>query len=361
LPEVRATSSALENGRVRATFDALGRITSLAVDGVAIPLTGPAGGLFLYPDYPHAYDAWDIDRHTLSLGWEELRPAEVSVTDGEVVFTRPLGQQSRIQIHYRLEPGDSALRIRYELDWQEPHTLLKASFPTGFLGRDARFGAPFGSVKRPQWPGAPTAEAMWEVPASRWAVVADDSECEGFFAVTEAKFGFSCREGSLGLSLVRSALITREDRGHKAGSHPEPIRRTLSPHEVSDIGLHIIDLAIGRFHSAMPRAEQPAALAESLFQSPVFFDGDAGNCGFLGLEGGESLQPVWAVPGDETSWTLRLHETLGRSGQTKLLLAPGWKATRVDLSGNPLQAHSSTDPLCFNAYQVVSLLLTRHT
>jgi alpha-mannosidase len=361
LPEVRATLSILENGRVRAKFDALGRITSLEVDGAEIPLTGPAGGLFLYPDHPHAFEAWDIDRHTLSLGVEELRHAEVFMGDGEVVFTRPLGKKSRVEIHYRLEPGDPVLRIRYQLDWQEQHTLLKASFPTGFLGRDARFGAPFGSVKRSQWPGPTTSEAMWEVPGSRWAVVTDDSECEGFFAVTEAKFGFSCREGCLGLSLVRSAKITSEDCGRKAGSHPEPIRRTLSPHEVSDIGLHTIDLAIGRFHSAMPRVEQPAALAESLFQSPVFFDGQAGNSGFLGLEGGESLQPVWAVPVDETSWTLRLHETLGRTGRTLLLLAPGWKATRVDLSGNPHQAHNSTEPLCFTAYQVVSLLLTRHT
>jgi hypothetical protein len=98
-----------------------------------------------------------------------------------------------------------------------------------------------------------------------------------------------------------------------------------------------IDLEIGRFHSAMPREEQPAAPAEWLFQSPVFFDGQVGDCGFLGLEGGESLHPVWAVPVDETSWTLRLRETLRCTGRTRLILAPGWKATRVNLSGNPIR------------------------
>lgn len=355
---VENSATGISNGRVAATFDELGRLTSLAVDGATLPLNAPAGGLFVYPDRPHLFEAWDIDRHTLSLGMEELRPAEVSIGSSEVIFTRPLGEKSRVSIHYRLEPGDSALRIGYELDWQEAHSLLKASFPTGFLGRDARYGAPFGSVKRSQWPGAPAAEAMWEVPASRWATVCDDGEAEGFFAVTQSKFGFSCREGCLSVSLVRSAKISNEDRGHQAGSHPEPIRRTLAPHEVSDIGSHVIEMAVGRFHAGMPRAEQPAALAESLFQTPIVFNGTPGDCGFLGLEDGDSLQPVWAVPGGANTWTLRLHETLGRSGKARLILAPGWKARRVDLSGNPSEERSIEDHVKFNAYQIVSLCLS---
>jgi alpha-mannosidase len=260
-----------------------------------------------------------------------------------------------------LAPGDSALRIKYDLDWREPHTLLKVSFPTAFLGRDARFGAPFGSVKRPQWPGLPTAEAMWEVPASRWGFVPDESESEGFFVVTQSKFGFSSREGCLGVSLVRSAQITSENRGAHASSHPETIRRTLSPHEISDISNHTIDLAVGRFHAEMPRAEQPAALAESLFQEHVVFKGRPGNCGFLGLEGGESLQPVWAVPVDDKSWTLRLHETLGRSGSVRVKLDDGWNIHQVDLSGRRSTHQPVQGTVKFSAYQVVSLQISKNS
>ena len=359
LPKVEVSPKSLSNGRVEASFDELGRILSLNIDGVSVPFTGPAGALFLHPDHPHAFEAWDIDRHTLSLAVEELQTAEMALGDGEITFTKPLGKKSRVSIRYHLAPGDSALRIKYDLDWQEPHTLLKVSFPTAFLGRDARFGAPFGSVKRPQWPGMPTAEAMWEVPASRWGFVADDSESEGFFAVTQSKFGFSSREGCLGVSLVRSAQITREDRGAHAGSHPETIRRTLSPHEVSDIGNHTIDLAVGRFHAEMPRAEQPAALAESLFQEPVAFKGRPGNCGFLGLEGGESLQPVWAVPAGDKCWTLRLHETLGRSGRVRVKLAEGWNIHQVDLSGRRSTNQPVQGMVKFSAYQVVSLQISK--
>ena len=45
------------------------------------------------------------------------------------------------------------------------------------------------------------------MPASRWAAVADETEHEGLFVVTEASYGFSCRDGELGLSLVRSAAV----------------------------------------------------------------------------------------------------------------------------------------------------------
>jgi hypothetical protein len=144
------------------------------------------------------------------------------------------------------------------------------------------------------------------------------------------------------LRWIERVLNTLETKGLKAaqtelekafidlpGSH-QPSAAILT-------GQAHIDLEIGRFHSAMPREEQPAAPAEWLFQSPVFFDGQVGDCGFLGLEGGESLHPVWAVPVDETSWTLRLRETLRCTGRTRLILAPGWKATRVNLSGNPIR------------------------
>lgn len=358
---VEVSSERLANARVEACFDALGRITSLRSDGISVPFTGPAGGLFIYPDRPHAFEAWDIDRHTLSLGAEELRPAECVTGENEVVFKRPLGAASTISIQYSLQPESSTLGIHYELDWQEPYALLKVSFPTSFLGRDARFGAPFGSVKRPQWSGTPTAEAMWEVPASRWGIVCDDAETEGVFVVTQSKFGFSCRDGSLGVSLVRSAFITNEDRGRKAGTHPEPIRRTLAPHEVSDLGPHSIRLAIGRFSSAMPRSEQPAALAESLFQSALVFRGSPTHCGFLGLEGGESLQPVWAVPGESHDWTLRLHETLGRSGSVRFALAEGWHIEQIDLSGSPTQNQPHDGCVNFRAYQIVSVRFFRNS
>lgn len=357
--KIFATSNSLQNGRVEVEFDTFGRIRSLRVDKKKVAFRAPANEFVIFPDHPGAFPAWEIDRQTLSLGQSDVQTAEVKVRENEVVFTRLLGKKSSVSIIYSLEPNSSVLRIRYDLDWHEEATLLKAVFPTEFLGRDARFGAPFGSVRRPQLGGNLLAEAMWEVPASRWAVVTDDCESEGFFLVTEAKFGFSCRDGALGLSLVRSAFITSEDRGHQAGSHPEPIRRTLSPHLVSDIGPHSIEIAIGYFDPAAPREEQPAAQAEILFTPPLEYTGAAQNCGFLGMTGGTSLQPVWAKPVEKNRWILRLHETLGRSGKATLQLAEGWISRTVNLQGTPISPLRFSKQISFTPYKVISIEISK--
>lgn len=336
----------------------------MEVDGEALPFERPANELVVFPDFPHQFDAWEIDRQALSLGVADLRKASIKIENAgplraTIAFHRPLGRQSCVTVRYSLAAGDLALRIEYDLDWQEEHSLLKAVFPTGFLGRDARFGAPFGSVKRPQLAGPPAAEAMWEVPASRWAVVSDDSESRGFFVVTEAKYGFSCREGILGLSLVRSAKITNEDRGFIRGSHPEPLRRTLSPNVCSDIGQHRIPVAIGMFDPDAPREEHPSALADILFTPPVEYSGHETSSGFLGLEGGSSLQPAWARPIGSGTWVLRLHETLGRAGVARLRLQEGCAARRVDLSVRASKEKITGNQIRFSPYQIVSIEISK--
>jgi alpha-mannosidase len=361
---VRATKRAISNDRVSAKFDACGRIVSLEADGETVPFQRPANEFVLFPDYPHQFDAWEIDRQAMSLGGVDNRTASATIESSghlhsSIAFHRALGKKSSVTIRYRLDAGDSALRIEYDLDWQEECALLKAVFPTCFLGRDARYGAPFGSVKRPQLGGTPAAEAMWEVPASRWAVVCDDSESGGFFVVTEAKYGFSCRDGALGLSLVRSAKITSEDRGFKKGSHPEPLRRTLAPNVLSDIGRHRITIAIGKFDPDAPREEHPSALADLIFTPPLEYTGQALDCGFLGLSGGDSLQPAWALPSGPGKWTLRLHETLGQAGETTLHLKKGFKARRVDLSGKPAKEKLAGNRLLFSPYKVISVEISR--
>lgn len=356
---LQASVRHLTSDRVEARFDANGRLTALQVDGVATPFTRPANELWLYPDHPHRFEAWEIDRQTLSLGQPDQRSARASIPTAapgraSVEFTRSLGKKSRVTIRYTVEAGSPVLGIEYDLDWQEETTLLKVVFPTGFAGRDARFGSPFGSVRRSQVGGTSIAEAQWEVPMSRWCLVADDAESEGFYLISEAKYGVTARDGSLGLSLVRSALITSEDRGAKAGSHPETIRRTLSPSRYSDLGRHRIALAVGRFQPGAPRAEQPAALAEILFTPPVSYLGGRVSCGFLGLEGGESLQPVWAKPEKGGAWVLRLHETLGRRGRARVRAEPGWLLSQIDLSGRRLRGLSG-GRLDFRPYEVVSV------
>ena len=354
---VRATPLSLHNKRIHARFTPSGELASLKVDGVGLALSEPANQLWLYPDHPHKYPAWDIDRGTLGNGKRVLgRSARTiessSPLQGVLAFRRRLTERSSVVVRYRLEAESGTLGIEWEVDWQDPEMLLKAVFPTHYNGRMARFGAPFGSTLRPQQPGDPRAEAMYEVPGSRWAVVADDGEHEGMSLMTESKYGFTARGGILGLSLVRSALLP-DARAHTG------IRNLKNPNPYSDLGRWTIRGSITRFHDRLPREEQPAALAEILYQRPIEVAGPSRACPFKGLEGGASLIPVWAQPLANGAFVIRLNETLGRRGTCRVLMEEGARVEIVDLSGHPMPEIRFKDGvLTYEPYALLGLRIS---
>lgn len=361
-----APHAQLSNERIQAHFDGMGRVAALRIDGIDMALRAPLCDLVIHPDQPHLFEAWDIDRQTLSLGAAVQSPATAMLGQSDtgsatLSFTRSLGDAGEATMHYTLDAGAAWLRLEIDLDWRQPEQLLKLAFPTAYAARQARYAAPFGSVLRSQVPGESADEAKWEVPASRWAAVADETEHEGLFIVTEAKYGFSCRDGELGLSLVRSAAVTCGSAvaGGTPPSHPQAMRR--NPGEpYSDIGAHRIALAFGRYSADAARDEQPAALADLLYTAPLICSGELPmESGLLGLDGGETLQPTWAQPLSPGRWVLRLNETVGRRGQVRVRLAEGWRATQVDLRALPLGDGREVKQLAYTPYALLSLLIER--
>lgn len=332
-PEVVAHPSRLHNGRVDARFDAAGEIASLAVDGQAVQLAEPGAQLWTFDDVPAAYDAWDIDRHTLSQGRRHRGDAAVEVAPGvvtaSVTFRRELEGVGRVAVRYGLVADSPVLRVDVDLALSTPQTLVKLVFPTRYRGREARYGGPFGSVKRPQWPGPLANEAMFENPASRWVCVADDTERDGLMMITESKYGVGCRAGRVHLSLARSARVTPANASATTTSlGGDPADGTFA-----DLGDRHIRLAVGRFDAGAPRDQQPAALADFLFTPAVRYRGTPVSAGLGAIEGPASLVPAWAMPEPGGDWVLRLHETLGERGPVRLRLAEGRTARAIDLRG----------------------------
>lgn len=330
----------LENGRVSAAFDEAGRIGSLRIDGRDIALAAPAGELELFVDRPAMFDAWDVDRQALDLGCPVDAPAAARFTqsnpaEASVEFHRSFGAKSTVTTRYRLLAGEAVLRVEYEVDFQEPQAWLKVHFPTRYAGRTARFGGPFGSVSRGQQAGDPRDEAQWEAPASRWAVVADESGLEGLALVTEAKYGFSAREGRMSLSLVRSPVPSGGENDPGPGLYPAKIRREVSPF-FTDLGPQVIRIALGAFATSLPTEQHPAALADTLFTPPVSYRGSAVSAGLATVENAGSLIPAWAEPLGDGRWALRLHETLGARGVATVRAQEGWIASFGGASGGEI-------------------------
>lgn len=356
--QLTATASAMSNGIVEVGFDSSGRVVTLSVRGRDVALCGPAGDFHIYPDHPHFFDSWDIDRDTLSIGHAAPAGANfisATVCDGiaEAHFSRRLTDKSTVEIRYILEDQGTALRIDYTLEWQDTETLLKAVFPTTYNGSSARYGTPFGSILRSQQPGKRENEAQWEVPASRYAIISDEGDSEGLAIITEDKYGFSGRSGVMELSLVRSPEVP-------SAQEEMTLRRLKELRPYSDLGTHHIRIALSLHDSALPREEQPAALAETLFTPCIPYQGDGLTAGFLGLKDGNSLQPCWAKPAlDGSGWILRLHETLGQRGTAQLLLAEGYQASATDLQereGREVQS------IVFKPYELHSVRISKsHT
>ena len=347
---VGASPTRLDNGIVQASFDHDGQLVGLVVDGRRLELTG-AAGLRLGHDDPHNYDAWEIDHYTAGTMRPvadrlQLAVAEHSGRRGVLAGRAPMGDSSRATVRYLLDPGSRFLLIEIDVDWQEEHRLLRYHLPTGYRGRTATFGAPFGSIERPQLPGRPEDEAMWEVAGSRWAAVHDD-DGTGLAILTEAKYGFSCFDGELGVSLL------------KAARHPDP---------AADTGRHTIRFAVGRHQPATLGSGPDAVLssacaADALFAPvPTTGAGAARPSPFV-LEHPGSLCPAWVLPSETGSgYVIRAHETAGRRGTAELRLAkPAGTVTLVDFReqerGAPRRVDETTCLIDYAPYQVVSVLV----
>jgi len=355
---VEAGQHLLRSAGVEAEIDERGFISRLAFDHVDIPVVGPLAVPVVHPDFPHSFEPWDIDRQSLSLeknfaGFSFSKTSGNGSLRASLVYEGTLGSGSHAVVTYSLDAFHKVLLIDYEIDWREENTLLRVEFPTAYRSLATRFGAPFGSVMRSQQPGDPRVEAMFESPASRWMTLQDDGGGNGLSILTEAKYGFSCRAGLAGVSLLRGVKVTGEDSNFSR-LVPPSLRRGGKRPTFTDHGHHRIRIALAASSAQGPRAQTAAALAETVFSDMVEYRGPAISTGFLGLEGGESLVPCWAKPAaDGRGWILRLHEVLGQRGEAKILLAPGFKAKSTDLSeslkGSPITS------LKFAPNQILSL------
>lgn len=359
---VRGTETSLRSAGVEAEFTSTGLLSRLAFGGLSIPLRGPLAQPVIHPDFPHNFDAWELDRQSLSQAREfgGFGNAEVS-GDGtlraSVSFRGRLGANSTATVTYSVDAFHNVLLIDYLIDWHEQNALLRLLFPTAFTGRTARFGTPFGSVLRGQQPGDARTEAMHECAASRWMTVEDDGGLEGLSLLTEAKYGFSCRDGVAGVSLLRGAHVTGEDRIFSR-LVPPALRRGDKRPAFTDQGQHHLRLALAPSGAGLTRPGMAAALTETLFGEVLPYQGPPVASGFLGLSGGESLVPCWAKPAtDGHGWILRLHEVLGRRGEAKVLLSPGFSAQKTDLSEAP--TGPALQNLRFHPNELLSLRIFR--
>lgn len=350
------------NGITSFTVNQQGWIEMIEWSGEKVPIESPLGQLCIYSDRAANFDAWDIDAHVIEMGTVCQSSPTIEVIQKDthkcaIQVSRPIGQSSQAKVTFSLQQNCPVIDIQVELDWQEHEHLLKLHLPTNYSGREARFGAPFGSVLRPQKQTSMLARAMWEVPFSRHLAVFDEGERKGLFLITKDKYGVSVRNGNIGLSLVRSPRVTGFDTWHPP-AWPAHLSQYKDMTQYSDLGSHKIELAIGPYCLDSPRERQPAALAETRFTPPLQYTGKSFQSPILSLIQGETLIPSWVKQSSDGSIILRLHEVGGQRGQAQLNLLPGYHASQTNLQENTCTALPQNRYIDFKPYQLISIMIS---
>ncbi len=222
----------LANGVIEATIDEAGCIASLrrARDGREAA-AGPLNRLVLYEDRPRAWEAWDIDaEHADKPDFVTGRAERIDIVQAgplraSIEVERPLGAASRIVQRYVLTAGSPRLDIETSVDWRERRRLLRALFPVAVRATRATYEIQFGHVERATHRNTAREQAMFEVCAHTWADLSEPGF--GVALLNDGKYGHSCEENVLGLSLLRGPAFpdADADRGLHAFTY------ALMPHD----------------------------------------------------------------------------------------------------------------------------------
>ena len=170
------------------------------------------------PDAPDGEPAWNIYLGNRS----EPEAHKVYVVENgpvraKIRIERRFGNSKFIQ-DVMLYADASQVDFEFHIDWHENYRFAKVAFPLNLSSYWATYEIPYGVIQRydhslkkspPECMQLPprrweTADiAKWEVSAQRWVDVSSLSEDYGVSLLNDSKYGFSFKENTLRMSLLR--------------------------------------------------------------------------------------------------------------------------------------------------------------
>jgi len=367
-PPVKVEGRRMENGILRVEIDEGGNVGLLERIGASLPVNPPApqGGLLplgtpaFYEDRPRRWEAWNLDfDYTDKEIPPGARPPEIRILEegpSRAAFeVRQKFRSSEITRTYILEEGSPRLDVECRVDWREERTIFRILFPTRIRASHAVYGIQFGHVERPTHRNTSWEEARFEVPGHGWM---DLSQPGLGLAVLDdgTKFGRSCLEGTLGLTLLRSPRFPDPgaDRGvhrfrYALLPHLGDWRRARVPEEAEALGDPL------RAWKAAPPPEGGGAGGETAVFSPFRIESLRG--GFVEIA---AFKPARSGRGK----ILRLVERHGRFQEIRIRWArPLEEVLPVDLLERPAEEEGfrrsgDTEVVCrLRPFQILTLLV----
>ncbi len=323
---LRATEGMLENEFVRVKVDGkTGCITSVFLKSSSYEALAPGscGNLLqTFVDTPKQYDAWNIDADFEKQHWDLTQAESVQLLERgplrAIIRVTKKFQNSTFVQDITLEAGIPRVDIVTNADWHEKHILLKAGFALAATSDFATYEIPYGSIQRPTTRRTPEEQAMFEVPALRWADLGDGRH--GFSLLNDCKYGYDGKGNVLRISLLRSP------------AYPDPH---------ADEGRHVFTYSLYPHDADWKQAEtlrRGYELNYKLIASQV--EGHDGSLGarhsFVSVSATNVVLTAFKHAEDGEAYILRFYEWAGKEADVTISLPPGaQKANLANLMEQP--------------------------
>ncbi|WP_422662057.1 alpha-mannosidase [Pannus brasiliensis] len=173
-------------------------------------LSGAGNQLQAFRDGGQYWDAWNIDpnyqQYPLSpIELQSIETLEFGPVRWRVRVVR-IFRDSEFCQDYILENHSPILRIETKVNWQETHTVIKASFPLTVRNDFTTYEIACGAIERTNTPETPEEKAKWEVYGHKWADITDKTENYGVSLLNNGKYGHDSQPNQLRLTLLRGSL-----------------------------------------------------------------------------------------------------------------------------------------------------------
>lgn len=210
---------------------------------------GSVGKLQLFKDVPLFWDAWDVEFYYESEQLQEVTCCGGSIVDAgpllcSVRFEATIGLNSRAEVVYTLHANEQFLRLRFNIHWNESHSLLRVSFDTSVDADDWLADSQFSVINRSSRRNTSWDRAKFEAAGHKWIAVREHGMMVS--VINDCTYGHSCFGGTLSSSMLRSP------------THPDPS---------ADRGFHVFNMAF--MPSPSPCAVERIIAAARSFNAPV--------------------------------------------------------------------------------------------
>jgi alpha-mannosidase len=351
------TGWVLDNGVVRAVFDAAGLLISFVETSSGRELVAPgeaAALLQVFRDTPNQWDAWDIDvhyRHTVT----ELRQADAVEASGDALVVRRSFHRSTFVQTFRLAEGSSELEIETRVDWHEHEKMVKLAFPLAVHADRASSEVQFGHVQRPTHANTSWDMARFETAAHRWVHVGEPGF--GVAVANDSTYGHDitrrwASDGST-VTLVRESLLRAPRFPDPHADQGEHVLRTalrLAPTvlEALDTGYRL-NLPVRTVTGGGPVAPLVTVSSPAVVVEAVKLAED---------RSGDLVVRLYEARGGRTRARVEVSEPVARAWTTDLLERDPADLTHAAVQTSAWDA-GDTIEIAFRPFEIVTLRVRR--